>query len=899
MGRYCERFSIILACLTVIFLFCRHVYAETFPMLKPVLTPAADFTLNDYCLQRKIGSRDFYTAAQGAYLWYTQGGRDGLRQAGFEGLFIPGHANLPNRLDSFAPLVKAALSPLMQDLVEMYLENRYPIHSIEYMVMQGNPGPSPEALKVIDNLWIGDGQPEELIYRLEPVFHYFNTGEKWKGSSSHLWKDEAAIDFFKNRFEPRVKEELPFYKDTGHQWSRKELRRLCDIYIEEWAKPIKRLIAWGMFLSPYYIASMEENITVGEKGADAYANAQARGIMRQSGGNKFFLVWRGHEPTERYGYYSNAWYTTRGDDWGYPLPHIWYYIFRPFLIGASYYVNEGFPGSLYHDMEGDGNLKLTATGYIFRDMLDFVGRHPERGVPYAPVALLQDYNRVSPLGLFMGYKLPERDDADHMNYGILNNLLFPEHRHTRYTGGYSRTAPYGEIFDLLSPNLHGIGENVDEKALENYRVLFAMGGLEIDDAFAKKLEGYVHSGGSLVVNAADAGGFSADFMGAEIYPEIFESCESVCALCGKKFEEQKFSVVAIKPHQNAEVLVYGSNNRPLVIKSAYGRGSVILVAARYMVQDETVDTREGRIGRLWQKKPLLNFVPHFFDHLCAGITPVEILRREEDREDLSWIINRKGKGWQVVMFNYSLEKEMSVKPGGTAKVTAEYLYKKLPFQIVANVPIADVMELYGDRDVKWETANSSAVISEGIRGGEILVYELQPEPIQIKPRSRYVNHALKMPAEVSSSMDKYPAGNAVDGDAGNYWWSGTDGQGRTFPMPQWLRVDLGGVKTIDHIRTVFHSWKTETLDTRLQVYKYIVEASADGENWVKVIDESKNEAPARAEGVERWFDPVEARYVRVTVMRNSALGGVRLVEFEVKGKEKEEYLPDRKPCISS
>ncbi|MBT7163553.1 MAG: hypothetical protein HN904_12290 [Victivallales bacterium] len=52
--------------------------------------------------------------------------------------------------------------------------------------------------------------------------------------------------------------------------------------------------------------------------------------------------------------------------------------------------------------------------------------------------------------------------------------------------------------------------------------------------------------------------------------------------------------------------------------------------------------------------------------------------------------------------------------------------------------------------------------------------------------------------------------------------------------------------------------------------------------------------PARPEGLERWFEPVQTRYVRLTVASNTAKAGAQLVELEVRGPEKTTIQPARK-----
>ena len=77
------------------------------------------------------------------------------------------------------------------------------------------------------------------------------------------------------------------------------------------------------------------------------------------------------------------------------------------------------------------------------------------------------------------------------------------------------------------------------------------------------------------------------------------------------------------------------------------------------------------------------------------MSPIEVLRRDEDKEDLSWLISRKGDGWVVSVFNYSLKREELVsQPIATAKVLAEYPYKAVPFQLACRAPMQDCVEWY-------------------------------------------------------------------------------------------------------------------------------------------------------------------------------------------------------------
>jgi len=112
---------------------------------------------------------------------------------------------------------------------------------------------------------------------------------------------------------------------------------------------------------------------------------------------------------------------------------------------------------------------------------------------------------------------------------------------------------------------------------------------------------------------------------------------------------------------------------------------------------------------------------------------------------------------------------------------------------------------------------------------------------------------------------------AVDGNARNAaassWWAGP-------PTPRWIRIDLQKPICIDRIH-IFPYWDYS------RFYQYTVETSRDATEWIQVADRSRNTKPATPLGDPIRFDPVEARYVRVTMLHNSANPSVHLVEVRI------------------
>lgn len=111
--------------------------------------------------------------------------------------------------------------------------------------------------------------------------------------------------------------------------------------------------------------------------------------------------------------------------------------------------------------------------------------------------------------------------------------------------------------------------------------------------------------------------------------------------------------------------------------------------------------------------------------------------------------------------------------------------------------------------------------------------------------------------------DKAP--NAVDGavDIAKYWGAAK--------APAWLMIDLKRPRLLNKVH-VFPFWG----DGRH--YQYTVEVSADAKTWKQVVDMSKNTQASTPEGHANTFDPIEARYIRVNMLHNSANPAVHLVE---------------------
>ncbi|MDA1143005.1 MAG: DUF1080 domain-containing protein [Planctomycetota bacterium] len=109
---------------------------------------------------------------------------------------------------------------------------------------------------------------------------------------------------------------------------------------------------------------------------------------------------------------------------------------------------------------------------------------------------------------------------------------------------------------------------------------------------------------------------------------------------------------------------------------------------------------------------------------------------------------------------------------------------------------------------------------------------------------------------------------AVDGvaDQSSVWFG--DGS------PAWLEVDLQQTVKIDTAHVYFYY-----SDGRY--YQYAIEVSTDQKTWKKVVDRSGTTELCTAQGHPHRFDPIEARWVKLHIYKNSANPAVHVMELKV------------------
>jgi hypothetical protein len=146
----------------------------------------------------------------------------------------------------------------------------------------------------------------------------------------------------------------------------------------------------------------------------------------------------------------------------------------------------------------------------------------------------------------------------------------------------------------------------------------------------------------------------------------------------------------------------------------------------------------------------------------------------------------------------------------------------------------------------------------------------RPRPPRAAPPAEFVGIAVGKPVTVTGGTEgAHKPELAVDGRSRqreNGWWAS--------PAPQWLQIDLGSATRMKAVQ-VFPYWDGD------RAYQYTVQVSTDGSKWTTVADRGTNTQPATRKGDLCEFAPVDARYVRVNMLHNTANKAVHLVEVRV------------------
>ena len=142
----------------------------------------------------------------------------------------------------------------------------------------------------------------------------------------------------------------------------------------------------------------------------------------------------------------------------------------------------------------------------------------------------------------------------------------------------------------------------------------------------------------------------------------------------------------------------------------------------------------------------------------------------------------------------------------------------------------------------------------------------------------------KKPVQVSSSLEGFPANNAVDENIKSYWSALTGNEN------EWIQSDLGNIATVRAIQINYADQDAEFLGKSEGVFhRYRIMESKDGIKWNLLVDKSRNSTDVPHDYIELTA-PVDTRFIRLVNLQmptgKFAVSGLR-VFGNGKGKKPE------------
>ncbi len=365
--------------------------------------------------------------------------------------------------------------------------------------------------------------------------------------------------------------------------------------------------------------------------------------------------------------------------------------FMTWLSGASMMESEIPLWTAWHQVLKGKPFELTGAGKAYVELYDFIQKHPERGVPYTPVALLVNYDRGSNrMGGSAFWKFPYTH-ADSMLDAFYACILDWPYNAVLGNGRNGReyvmaNNPYCDIFDVITPDFED--QTTFRRILPSYKVAVLLGEYPENPELAKILTDYVRNGGTLLINVKHLNRrFPAEFSGIE--------------LNGKTVSSYDFTVEQVKL-KNAEVIEKDNAGYPILTLSHFGKGRVLTALQHYMTNPKSLETK-------FQKR--LPLIDKLLRRFSAETLPVKV------EGDIQSGLNKTKNGWLLYLINNKGIRKFSDAPGEVI----EPLETRTVQVSFPGVKVKRVAELLSDEML----IPADGTVTLDVKPGEIKILEIR------------------------------------------------------------------------------------------------------------------------------------------------------------------------------
>jgi hypothetical protein len=265
----------------------------------------------------------------------------------------------------------------------------------------------------------------------------------------------------------------------------------------------------------------------------------------------------------------------------------------------------------------------------------FAKEHPDRGIPYTPIAFVIDFHHVW---------RPDDEAYDQSPQDAVNRAIEAMFRHVYawdghrdFERGYLTNGPYGDVFDVIT-------DDAPPEVFRTYGIVWPLGDLVFGGVHENKVVDYVKRGGIVVLDAAMAKNFSPRFTGVTFDPETGIGTQIQTALGVIPAVEAPYMYHRLATSRDTEILAWSNTGAPLLTWRSSGAGMVIVGAT-----DRWLDERGH----------LLPLAPALLRVIVDAFLPVQ------PSADVQMLINRKGSGWVVGLINNNGISKTPTQPATT------------------------------------------------------------------------------------------------------------------------------------------------------------------------------------------------------------------------------------------
>lgn len=304
-----------------------------------------------------------------------------------------------------------------------------------------------------------------------------------------------------------------------------------------------------------------------------------------------------------------------------------------FLSGASIIESESWPYAYCMD-KGNAYWELSPLGEVMKEWYLYIQKNPDRGISYSPVALLLPFSHAYKLENFPVENEYEKR-SDRMIDAVMKTIVPPTENLKKGLDGCLSNSRFGDIYDVLIPDQPGA--TFDPAVLNNYKVVFLIGNINITEPLAKIFQDYVENGGTLIINNKQVNKYFNDqFLGVSLTGDTYKLEEKINSLIAKKqdilisdgYEYEKLDIGTAYP-------IFMSGSDVIASINKYGKGNVILVSVSYLLPAEKNISSSRNF-------PLVEFL---LANIVSEVLPVEV------KGDIEYGLNKLTDGWLIYLIN--------------------------------------------------------------------------------------------------------------------------------------------------------------------------------------------------------------------------------------------------------